>query len=1531
MNSIQQKLFVKTIQGYKSGKIPKNVAKKLLNKLKETDRKPNLAEATSDIGGIGREPPYNDDVAIVGMSGQFPRARDINEFWQNLVEGKDCISEIPSDRWDWQAYYGNPHKETNKTNIKWGGFIDGVGDFDPLFFGISPREAELMDPQQRLLMIHVWKTIEDAGYSPSALSGTKTAIFVGTAGSGYSGLISQENTPIEGYSSTGIVPSVGPNRMSFFLNLHGPSEPIETACSSSLIALHRAVVSIKNGDCDMAIAGGVNTILAPEVYISFNKAGMLCEDGRCKTFSNQANGYVRGEGIGILFLKKLKAAKQAKDHIYGVIRASAENHGGRANSLTAPNPKAQADLLRMAYRKARIDPRSVGYIEAHGTGTELGDPIEINGLKMAFKALCGEQSDEGWTPSARQDSIRHHHQDNGKSTIQNERYCGIGSVKTNIGHLELAAGIAGVIKVLLQLKHKTLVKSLHCHEINPYIQLNNSPFYIVQETKEWQALHDAQGKELPRRAGVSSFGFGGANAHIVIEEYLKEKSEIRNPKSETIGSDSENLKSQITNLKLHLIVLSAKNEDRLRESAKNLSVYLTENREPGTVNLSDLAYTLQVGREAMEERLAVMVRSITELVEKLQAFLERKDDIEDLYYGVVNRNKKSLAVFMADDDMERTIEAWIEKGKYAKILDVWTKGLTIDWHKLYRESKPRRISLPTYPFLNERYWIPEYSTIQHPASSIQHPASKLHPLVHENTSNFEEQRFSSTFTGQEFFFLDNQIKGQKVLPSMVYLEMVRFAIEQANGADIENQLLSIRLKDVVWFNSLVIENESVQVHIGLFPEHNGEISFYIYSQSEFKEIEPIVYMQGRAILDSTLFAPNLDISVLKQTSSQRLLAAERHYEAIEAINVYSGANLGQNEQIFAEGNKVWVKLSILDSNSTTQDPPPLLPSLLGSALQASTKLVNMNWQLNQPLAMREIEILRLCTSNAWALIRSKNVHTANNYHFLDIDLYDDQGRACIRLKGLELRENVGTNTESSFNNSSSNGSNKKTNEPFELMTFEEIWNEQTLSSDSNIKMKTLVCFLSNPDNQQAVVKTLKQCSPQTTPVFISQGKYCDKDSDQKYSVCRTEKNTFREVFTKIREVYDNVDGVLYLWALEDPSCLQDFSCMVHSLQAIEFAGIKPKRVLLAGEYCTGLDRCYIESWIGFERSIGLVMPNTLLSVVYQAAGPQNQKQAMQEWMLRLWTELHSAHAQNVLIREGRRTVSQIQRMTMQSSNSHLKSGGTYLITGGCGGLGLLFAEHLAKTYNANLVLNGRSPMDAGKKSKIKLLEDLGCQVMYVEANVCDPTGMRRVLNRAKKRFGKIHGVIHAAGVVGHQSILEKEMEDFQKVLAPKVKGTLTLAEALKDEALDFVCYLSSSSAILGDFGSCDYAIGNRFQMAYANHRHHQYLSGKRPEKSIVINWPVWKEGGMSFGEDKNTQMYLKSSGQRFLETEEGIALFERLLSHANPQHLVLVAQPSRANRFLTQTVGCPEPDSLGETVININSQVSPDPNSRKKR
>ncbi len=559
--------------------------------------------------------------------------------------------------------------------------------FDAAFFRISPREADVMDPQQRLLLEEIWHTLEDAGYPPSAISGSQTGVFMGVCNDDYNDLLLAHNARQDAYVSTGSYFSILANRISYLLNLHGPSVAIDTACSSSLIAMHHAIQAFQSGDCSLAFVGGVNLCLTPKRYCSFSHAGMLSPDGRCKTFDARANGYVRGEGVGVVLLKPLAQAVADGDHIYGVIKSTAVNHGGFANSLTAPNPNAQAELLVTAYERAQIDPATVTDPEAHGTGTSLGDPIEINGIKKAFEQLYAR-----WNrPPA---TLAH---------------CHIGSVKTHIGHLESAAGIAGVIKVLLAMQHHTLPANLHFQKLNPYIQLEGSPFSIVSESQTWGRLQDEQQQSIPRRAGVSSFGFGGANAHVVLEEY-------------------EDLRKRSANFNLpapQLILLSAKNEDRLKAYAQEMAEFL-EQREQHTgdtpLSLADVAYTLQVGREAMEERLALVVSSLDEVKAKFRQYAQGETRIQGIHQGNVKANKAISGLLIEGEEGQTFVQSVIQHKKLDKLAQFWVLAIHIDWNLLHPAPTPNRISLPTYPFAETRYWIPESEqTAINRQSSIVNP------------------------------------------------------------------------------------------------------------------------------------------------------------------------------------------------------------------------------------------------------------------------------------------------------------------------------------------------------------------------------------------------------------------------------------------------------------------------------------------------------------------------------------------------------------------------------------------------------------------------------------------------------------------------------------------------------------------------------------------------------------------------------------------------------------------------------------------
>ncbi|MDH6077464.1 acyltransferase domain-containing protein [Chrysosporum ovalisporum FSS-45] len=552
-----------------------------------------------------REEQEIQGIAVVGISCRFPGANDYKEFWLNLEAGVNSITEIPLQRWDVQKYYSPNPQERNKSISKWSGLIEGAEEFDAQFFGISPREAKVIDPQQRLMLELSLSCLEDAGYSASQLSGSQTGVFIGACNYDSILFLNKDSEKIEGHTATGSWTCMIPNRISHFFDFRGPSIPVDTACSSSLVAIHLAINALKSQECEMALVGGISVLNTPIMYIQMSELGMLSPTGQCHSFDSNADGYVRGEGAGIILLKPLAKAIEDQDHIYGVIKGTSLNHGGKSRTLTAPNIYAQSQVVRDAFTKADFAPNTVSYIETHGTGTPLGDPIEINSLKRGFRHLYQQYN----------------------LPVSTESYCGLGTVKTNIGHLEGAAGIAGVIKVLLAMQHKKLPKNLNFQQLNPRIDLKNSPFYIVSETEEWQQLKTEIGELLPRRAGVSSFGIGGVNAHIVVEEAPAleiKKAEVERP--------------------LHILTLSAKSDKALKELVKKYQRYLQLNQETLTANI---CFTANNGRVHFQERLALVAESNAELEKQLAAFL-KVNQANGLVRGKAQKESPKVAFLFTD-------------------------------------------------------------------------------------------------------------------------------------------------------------------------------------------------------------------------------------------------------------------------------------------------------------------------------------------------------------------------------------------------------------------------------------------------------------------------------------------------------------------------------------------------------------------------------------------------------------------------------------------------------------------------------------------------------------------------------------------------------------------------------------------------------------------------------------------------------------------------------------------------------------------
>lgn len=530
-------------------------------------------------------------IAIIGIGCRFPNAPNPESFWKLLHNGIDAIAQVPKDRWDVDAFYDPEPATPGKMNTRWGGFLEQVDCFDPGFFGISPREAERTDPQHRLVLEVAWEALEDAAIAPERLAGSQTGVFIGIGNYDYGRFLCSDLANINSHNGTGLTLSIAANRLSYLLDLHGPSMAIETACSSSLVAIHSACQSLRTGESNLVITGGVSLMLSPDMTITFSQARMMSPDGRCKTFDASANGYVRGEGCGVVILKRLSDAIKDENRILALIRGSAVNHDGLSNGITAPNGSAQQAVIRQALENAKVAPAEISYIEAHGTGTPLGDPIEIRALKAVLM--------QGRAP---------------------EQRCGIGSVKTNIGHLEPAAGIASLIKVVLSLQHGEIPPHLHLQKLNPHLGLDGTPFFIPRESQPWTNAR--------RLAGVSGFSFGGTNCHLILEAAPQE--------SRGAGEITQFERSQ------HLLTLSAKNEAALSELAQRYADFVASYPE---ISLADVCFTANTGRSHFAHRLAIVAKSSEQLGEHLSSFTS-KNVTDNLFSGKVSSRKTPEIAFL---------------------------------------------------------------------------------------------------------------------------------------------------------------------------------------------------------------------------------------------------------------------------------------------------------------------------------------------------------------------------------------------------------------------------------------------------------------------------------------------------------------------------------------------------------------------------------------------------------------------------------------------------------------------------------------------------------------------------------------------------------------------------------------------------------------------------------------------------------------------------------------------------------------------
>lgn len=1333
------------------------------------------------------------DVAVIGMAFRFPGGiQTREELWDLLVQGQSAVGQMPDHRVIWPRDVDIKGK---KSYLSRGGFLPEIDKFDASFFRISPKEAELMDPQQRMLLELSWEVMEDAGYKPSDLCGGQTGVYLGACHFDYRELLRKSDIPAQTYLATGTSGSIFANRLSYFYDFIGPSILVDTACSSSLVAVHKAVGAIRNGECTQAMAGGVNLICSPTNTLAYDHAGMLSGDGKCYTFDDRANGYVRGEGGALVLLKSLDAAVRDNDSIYAVIKGSAINHGGKASSLTAPNPEAQAKVIKSAVKDAEISPDTISYVEAHGTGTSLGDPIEVEGLNQALT-----------------------HQNSG---VKMEKYCGLGSVKTNLGHLEGAAGIAGFIKVVLSMKNKTIPATINYRVLNKEINLGR-PFYIADETKEWQRMRDGEGHEIPRRAGVSAFGFGGANAHVVLEEYPVEADSV---KEKSTGP--------------YVVTLSAKNAESLGRYVKKFINYISVKTGKGEkLYLENIAYTFQTGREAMNRRLAIVAWDMEDLLVKMRKVDEGQKEIDGVYFDhYEGTDTEACTGFIKSIDKE-LISTCVDEKNYEKLAELWALGITVDWNRFYNGTRPGRIGLPTYEFVRERFWIPE--TDRKTDSQINEGSSFLHPLLHKNTSVLSEQRFSSTFTGKESFLTDHVVNNEKILPGVAYLEMALAAVGESLGVK-EGSGSAISLKNIVWTRPIIVRNQPQKVHIGLFPQENGEIEFEIYSLAEDNSGNYLVHCRGYAAQKPAGEIPFLDIETVKGQCNRNTVPADRCYEVFRTC----GLNYGRSHQgiagIFQGDGQVLAKLALSPDIQSEMDQFILYPGMMDSALQATVIMEGVFGKPALPFTLDGIDIFGRCTGNMWASVRrsvtDEKGKKIEKYH---IDLCDDRGAVCVSMKGLLKR--IPEVVTKAGNTKDMDGI---------LLACPSLKEKAALSHTAEIGYADHIAILIEFDGISR--EGLEN---------LTEGVCCFNFYSEEINVEERFGIYALQLLEQIRRVIQDKDkGNLLIQVI--------FPDMEQRTLFKGLAGL--------------LKTAHLENSRLTVQIIGLDSDEVIKGIAEKI---MENSQNPQDFY--------------ICYKYGKRYVREFEEVQGSDGNIPVpwKNQGVYLITGGLGNLGLIFADEIiGKTQGSTLVLTGRSALSGEKQKRFEKLKSQNAVIEYKQADISSVNEVESLISEIIKNHGRIDGIIHSAGVVQDNFIYKKSSDEYVQVLAPKVSGTVNLDRACKGLTLDFFILFSSVAAILGNQGQGDYSAANAFMDAYAEYRNSLVEAGSRSGRTISMNWPLWEEGGM-YVDEETKKLMRRNAGMGAMQTSNGIAALYRALDSGYTQMAVVEGNVQRIREKL---------------------------------
>ncbi|MEB3358629.1 MAG: hybrid fatty acyl-AMP ligase/type I polyketide synthase [Synechococcales bacterium] len=1390
---------------------------------------PTIASLAAFLGGDGEaaaatlhapdaEALTTDEIAIVGLGCRFPGADNPAEFWQLLREGRDAISQV-GDRW----------QGDRSTQI--GGFLRQVDQFDPQFFGISPREASRMDPQQRLLLEVSWEALEYAGIAPDSLAGSATGVFLGVSSSDYAQLQVRGggDGQADPYSGTGNAHSIVANRLSYFLDLRGPSLAVDTACSSSLVAIHLACQHLQNGECDQAIAGGVNLILAPDLTRTFAQAGMLSPDARCKTFDASANGYVRGEGCGVVILKRLSAAQRDGDAVLAVIKGSAVNQDGRSNGLTAPNGPAQQAVIRQALRRAGITPDQVSYVDAHGTGTELGDPIELNALKTVL--VQGRQADAP---------------------------CWIGSVKTNIGHLEAAAGIAGLIKVVLALQHGEIPPHLHFQTPNPHASLDQTSLAIPTQRQPWTVTSES------RIAGVSSFGFGGTNAHMVVAAAPPVAESL--PSSGALPSTTAIPAALTPHPTAHLFTLSAKSAPALRDLARRYETFL--NRHP-EASLTDVCGTANTGRAHLSHRLAVVAESRDRLQERLLDFISQDDG--ELQSG----SAKAIAHGTVQAGSPPRL-AFLFTGQGSQYVNMG--------HELYETQPVFRQALDQCDRLLRSHLAVPLLEVLYPTDG--RPTGLLDQTAYTQPALFALE-YALAQLWQSWGIFPDYVMGHSVGEYVAACVAGVFSLEDGLRLIAERSRLMQALPStgtmVVAFATAdqvaeILEAKGQQADIAaingaentVISGEGGAIARLVAQLTEMGiQTKPL---QVSHAFHSPLMEPMLaEFEAIARTVAYRT-------PVLPVVSNVTGTLIGEE---IAQAD-YWCRhirqpvqfaagLNALDEAGCQVflevGPQPVLLGMgrrcLGDRSNKRAWLPSLregrsDWaQLLQSVGKLYVQGLPI----RWTALDTRPVRR----RLTDLPTYPWQRQRywfADTWEGQPAPTTVQTDIQS--------------------LLYELQWRPQSRPEPQLLtKTGAWLIWADQPEAIASLAADLRQRGQRVLQVS-SGASYC-QDSPTSWRIDPSNMHQWGQVFRAVQSLLDTPDspqlGLVYLEnggatqeAEPDRVALQSGQrvlALLHALLETPFS--QPAKLWLVTRRAIALHPDTSVNWTGaalwgLGRVIALEHPDLWGGLIDWADDAAMGAIAPDLLAPDGETQLAFAGQQRYV---ARLTRSLWQPVMPAAPVLPQDNQATYLITGGLGALGLTVAQALVDQGAAHVTLIGRRKPSAQAQAKLRQLEQAGGAFLVLQADVAQQDELAQVLATLRASGLRLRGVVHAAGVLEDGVLAHQTAAQFERVFIPKVRGALHLHRLTQDQPLDFFMLFSSAAALLGSPGQGNYAAANAVLDAIAHHRRAQGLP------ATTLNWGAWATAGMADQEHRLRQMALR--GMDALTPDQGVQVLTALL------------------------------------------------------